>query len=359
MSTHACFEKHKELANRHEEKVRILLEESSKALKPGPDRVVKAGGLSASAGSAGLACKAVREAVAQQRLAVREYREASRLRPRDTETQQRLRAASLALRSLQDALDGPKPRPLRRFLAHYNLSIRYWDLGKAKQAIAEADRACQELRKVGLPCGCAEHNLLLMMQVHAEYRGEHRRLLDVLERSPEALHPNYELGIHFFDKRQLARAEAQLRFTRERARAVSALQLVEHDRQKLQASSGPADALACPAQDGKKAGRMIQLLEDVEDDLDFVAGLRQLWCVEEDAGKSEELQATGLRDGSRPHLLPCLHRRYSQDTGTCDAWWAQLCTSTDISLYAEAPRRTQAPARRQRPPSAAKPFLVC
>ncbi|CAE8613829.1 unnamed protein product, partial [Polarella glacialis] len=100
MSTHACFEKHKELANRHEEKVRILLEESSKALKPGPDRVVKAG-LSASAGSAGLACKAVREAVAQQRLAVREYREASRLRPRDTETQQRLRAASLALRSLQ------------------------------------------------------------------------------------------------------------------------------------------------------------------------------------------------------------------------------------------------------------------
>jgi len=218
-------------------------------------------------------------------------------------------------------------------------------MGKAKQALAEAERACEELRKQNLPCGCAEHNLLLMAQVHSEFKGEHQRLQEALERAPEAVGPNYELGIHYFDKRMLLKAEAQLRYTRERARAATSLQLVEQNRQLLQ---GEDDQL-WPAFDGKKAKRMATLLEDVEDDLDFVIGLREEWCLEEDAGKADELQATGIRDGARPQLLPCLHRRYSQDTAACDAWWCDLCNTSNVNLHAEAPKRPRsAPTRRQR-----------
>ncbi|CAK9032350.1 Hypothetical protein SCF082_LOCUS20036 [Durusdinium trenchii] len=114
----------------------------------------------------------IRTAAAQQRLAVREYKEAARLRPRDQDTKDQLRSACLVLRRLQALVDGPKQIPMRRFLAHYNLSIRYWDLGEARQAIDEARESCKELAKHGLPRGCAEHNLLLMMQVFTEFKGE-------------------------------------------------------------------------------------------------------------------------------------------------------------------------------------------
>ena len=33
-----------------------------------------------------------------------------------------------------------------RFLAHYNLSLRYWDLGEARQAIDEARESCKDRR---------------------------------------------------------------------------------------------------------------------------------------------------------------------------------------------------------------------
>jgi len=331
MSTYAIFEKHKQTAAEHESNVQSRLEEFSACLRhqKAIQNYASGGGIPTEA-----AAKIIRAAAVQQRLVVREYREAARLRPRDVDTKDRLRTASAVLRSLQASIDGPKPKPLRRFLAHYNLSIRYWDLGKAKQALAEAEKACQELKKHHLPCGCAEHNLLLMAQVHTEFKSEHRRFQEAVDRSPEAVGPNYELGIHYFDKRMLVRAEAQLRHTRDRARAVTALQLVEQDKQ-----ASCDDDAAWSYVDGKKARRMLQMLEDVEDDLDFIGGLRELWCVEEDAGKAEELQATGIRDGSRPHLLPCMHRRYSQDCTACDAWWNELCSSTDISLFAQAPKQ--------------------
>lgn len=334
MSTYASFEKHKQTAAEHESNVQARLEESSACLRHllAKQNYASGGGTPSEA-----AKRSIRAAAVQQRLVVREYREAARLRPRDVETKERLRTACAVLRSLQASIDGPKPKPLRRFLAHYNLSIRYWDLGKAKQALAEAEKACQELKKHHLPLGCAEHNLILMAQVHTEFKSEHRRFQEAVDRSPEAVNPNYELGIHYFDKRMLLRAEAQLRHTRDRARAVTAFQLVEQDR--LASQTFCDDDATWSYVDGKKARRMLQVLEDVEDDLDFIGGLRELWCVEEDAGKVEELQATGIRDGSRPHCLPCMHRRYSQDTASCDAWWNELCSSTDISLFAHAPKR--------------------
>jgi len=331
MSTFASFERHKKEAIKHESNVfHLLNKEDQEGLdRPSPsfpgDEKLRS-----------TAASKIRSAVAQQRLALREYKEAVRLRPRDVETKEQLHSARLVLRKLEALANGPKQIPMRRFLAHYNLSIRYWDKGEARQAIDEARESCKELAKHGLPRGCAEHNLLLMMQVYSEFKGEQKKLEDALQKSPEAIGPNYDLGIHFFDKRMLHKAEAQLRATRERAKTSSALQLVEQDLLVLQGEDVPP-----VAHDGKKATRMVRVLEDIEDDLKFIGRLKELWCVEEEAGKTGELQATGVRDGSLPQLLPCLHCRYSQDRAGCDAWLRDLSLRTDIDLKARASKRLQ------------------
>lgn len=301
-----------------------------------------AGGMAAAAleGAGDLsrsAAKIVRLAMAQQRLAVHEYKEAARLRPRDMDTKQRLSQCLAALKRLHGAVTGPRPRPLRRFVAHYNLSIRYWDLGKAKEALEEAEKACTELRKANLPCGCAEHNLVLMAQVQAEHAPEQRRLQEILAKHPEVLGANYDLGVLLFDKRMLLRAEAQLKWTQECAKAISARHLVEQSFDRR-----PAD----PELAIRRAGRMTNMLGELADDLDFIGGLRELWCVEEESGKADELQSTGIRDGARPRLLPCLRRRFSAESGPCDAWCSELCGRPDVDLTAQPCKHRDSNLRR-------------
>jgi len=347
MSTHACFERHKELARQHSERARMRLEDATTVWggrKQGGQNAAPSAMLLGIARAVTVpvrAIKLVQSAVTEHHLAIREYKEATRLRPRDEATKKFLRAAQKACKSLEVALAGPRPRPMRRFLAHYNLSLRYWDMGKAKQAIAQAELACEKLDKARLPRGCAEHNLVLMRQVHSHYHHEEKRLEEALQRSPQAVNashplkvvnPSYKLGILFFDKRMLLRAEKQLRFTLDHARAVSALQLVQHDKQRH--CQTPCGAPVWLSMERKKARRTTHLLEELEDDLDFISGLRERWCVEEEAGKAEELQTTGIRDGAQPHLLPCLHRRFAQDCRDCDQWWAQICERDDIDLHA-------------------------
>lgn len=301
----------------------MWLEDTSGFLRAGP------------APRTGAAAKTVRCAVEQQRLAVREYREAARLRPRDGGTRLRLRSAKELLQSLEASLRPAGPTPLRRFLAHYNLSLRYWDLGKTSQALAEAERACDELRQARLPCGCAEHNLTVMGQVRSRYSTEQRRLLEAVKRTPWSVRANYELGVLFFDKRMMKRAEEQLKLTRERARAASSQQLVCYD--KLRQQQVYAESPVWFTLEGRKAQRMAGMLDDLEDDLEFVASLQDAWCVEDEMGKAEELQDTGarcrggVRDGPRPHLLPCLHRRYSQDVDACEQWWSEISKRADLS----------------------------
>jgi len=100
---------------------------------------------------------------------------------------------------------------------------------------------------------------------------------------------------------------------------------------------------------------MTNLLDDIEDDLSFLAGLRQHWCAEEETGKSEELQETGVRDGARPHLLPCLRRRYSQDCRDCDEWWAELCRSSGLDLHAPPTQERRALSQHKRRPLSQRP----
>lgn len=407
------------------------------------------------------AAKAVRSAYAQQRLAVREYREAIRLRPRNAAVKQQLRSAITMERHLGASLTLPKPKPLGRFLAHYNLSIRYWDLGKVKQALHEADMACEELQRHGISGGCAEHNLMVIERVHADYRAQEMALVDAAKLRPQAVEPNYRLGELYFDKRMLLRAEAQLRWTLERANAARALRNVARDRddhlraewkqRKLLAAHGhalpespdallqrhgskaamkafeltagaaderlgispcgaPPDAVivgkvkpgswadaaglrpddelvsvngrplyefdwgpsyeAAPRVDFQRALRerpltivfsrpVSGILADLQDDLDFLGVLREQWCVEEEAGKRDEIQATGVRDPQRPQLLPCLHRRFSQDCEACDEWWAELCSRTDVDLCAlptnEAKQKNGPPVALSRCPSMGRP----
>lgn len=414
----------------HEDRGRMALEDAAATWQRGQPVTVARGG------DPRKAAKAVRAAYAQQRLAVREYREAVRLRPRNAEVKQQLRTAIALERSLEASLKTPKPKPLGRFLAHYNLSIRYWDLGKAKQALHEAEMACEELHRHGISGGCAEHNRMVIESVQADYRIEERVLVEAAQRSPQAVEPNYRLGELFFDKRMLLRAEAQLRWTLERANAANALRNVARDRDDMQKASwqqrkflaahgqalpdpleaplqrpgtkkamksfeltagaadqklgicpsgAPPDAVivgkvtpgswaeaaglrrddeivsvngrpviefdwgasneAAPRADFQRALRerpltlvfsrpVSGILADLQDDLDFLGVLREMWCVEEDAGKADQMQDTGIRDGQRPQLLPCLHRRFSQDCAACDAWWAEISSRTDVDLCA-------------------------
>lgn len=357
------------------------------------------------------------------------------MRPRNIAVKQQLRAAVVLEKQLEAALKAPAPKPLGRFLAHYNLSIRYWDLGKAKQALHEAEMACEELERHGISGGCAEHNRRTIEIVQTDWRAQEKELAEAVRRNPQAVEPNYRLGELFFDKRMLLRAETQLRWTMERASAANALRRVARDSayferakwaqaRQLATRSGksipappeplhqrpgavksmktfeltaaeadlklgispcgaPPDAVivgkvkpgswadaaglrpddevlsvngrslcefdcsvsqdVAPRADFQKALRdrpltivfsrpVSGILADIQDDLDFLGTLREMWCVEEEAGKTDEMQATGVRDGQRRQLLPCLHRRFSQDCAECDAWWAELCSRTDVDL---------------------------
>lgn len=328
----ACFERHRELAREHTERAERA---AARATFSTPSLGASfTGAVRPPSGS-----KALRCAVAQQRLALREYRDASRLRPRDTATRQQLADASSFMRSLEQTLEKPKTGGLRRFLAHYNLSIRYWDLGKAQQAISEAERACKELEKLSLPAGCAEQNRALMERIHAKQRTDQRRLCESVASAPNAVGPNYSLGILYFDKRMLLIADKQLRKARDCARSSSKLLLIEHDREKMQikalAADGAAPGAALMASTSaaslrgqRQRGRIAGVLEDLEDDLALLAELCSKWCAEEEAGKADDLQETGIRDGSRPQILPCLHRRYEESDpeacAACDRWSAAL-----------------------------------
>lgn len=279
-----------------------------------------------------------------------------------------LRAANLGAQRLWELLEEPKAKPLGRFLSHYNLSIRYWDLGNARQALKEAEFACEELGKANLPLGCAGHNRDAMEMAQARFGEEERRCVDAVREKPEAVKSNYDLGVLLFDKRMLKRAEAQLKYAHERVKASLALAGVEAEKLRqmgldtarpraLQQVGGPPAVLASElspklsAAEAKQA-KLLDLKGELQDDLGFIAGLRSRWCVEEEAGKGGELQGTSVRDGARPQLLPCLRRRFLQageDSCACDAWWSEVFSRTDVALHA-----VPSPARARRGPPPAK-----
>merc|ERR1719217_1816408 len=111
---------------------------------------------------------------------------------------------------MKQDMAGPKSKPLLRFVSHFNLAIRYWDLGKATLARHQAEAACVILKHLNLPQGCAAHNVKVMEEVSKRFAGVERSLNETVERNPDSVKANYELGVLLFDKRMLLKAESQL-----------------------------------------------------------------------------------------------------------------------------------------------------
>ena len=127
-------------------------------------------------------------------LALREWREARRLRPHHPlPPQQIARLEQLGLAELPS----PSLPSLSAVAASFNLTVRYWDKGEGGFALAEA-RKCQELfeksdtaSRHGL--GCIGHNLAAILKVP----------------SPKST-AGYAEALRLFDRRMLGACERKL-----------------------------------------------------------------------------------------------------------------------------------------------------
>lgn len=282
------------------------------------------------------------------RFAIHELKQCIRLRPRDDGAKLKLREAKALAREAD-----PKQRfkPMLRFVCHFNMSIRYWDLGKPRLAHSEAELAYGILQKLRLPFGCASHNLEAMSRLQEQFRDDERRLARALDATRgRGIRQSYQLGVLYFDKRMLLRAEAQLKWTHEQLKSRCALKLVQHEKeqQQKQGQKGFGSSMGGGGgsnEDDNPTLRWMQEeevrkdfvdlrqdLEAVEDDLEFLAQTKETFCVEAEEGKSKALVATGVRDGLRPQLLPCLQARLSTNCSACNEWWADLCSRPDLDF---------------------------
>jgi len=213
----------------------------------------------------------------QLSLAIREYKEARRLRPRDAQIQERLKAAVSRFRTMAAQPNAP----LLRFVSHFNLSLRYWDEGKTALAIKQAEYSVDLLNAEGLPSGCADHNLEAMRQLTARFRKTERNLLQSLEKS-KSVKNMYRLGVLYFDKRMLVKAEEQMKKTENMIKG--------------------AFSLAQTKWDAEKSEKILGDLEGVQDDLVFCRKLRHSLC-----------------QNDKP-LMCCFTNRFEAPQASCIAW---------------------------------------
>eukprot|EP00397_Hematodinium_sp_SG-2012_P047959 GEMP01054752.1.p1 GENE.GEMP01054752.1~~GEMP01054752.1.p1 ORF type:complete len:270 (+),score=46.01 GEMP01054752.1:48-812(+) len=224
----------------------------------------------------------------QLSLAIREYKEAKRLKPRDQSVKDRLKSAVIRYRKISPH----QPTiPMLRFASHFNLSLRYWDEGKTDLALTEAFYSITLLESAKLPYGCAEHNLNAMKQLTTKYRAMERGLITGLRHS-RSIKNMYRLGVLLFDKRMLHKAEDQLRKTEDMLKAALALAKQRKDDEELQ--------------------RFRDDHEGVLDDLSFCRKLRLTMSQTEGP------------------LLPCLTHRFDAPQASCIRWMEDLSSRTNI-----------------------------
>ena len=132
--------------------------------------------------------------------AVREWREAIRIRPNCIEASNGLKRA---VENSEKKVEEKQPVDLSRFARQFNLSIRYWDDGQPGWALKEARAAMQTLRDVlgnKFPGpGCAAHNVLSILKVSKAAR---------LKKNSAC--STYSHALWLFDQRQLGASEKQL-----------------------------------------------------------------------------------------------------------------------------------------------------
>jgi len=224
----------------------------------------------------------------QLSLAVREYREAHRLRPRDQGVIDRLNA-SIRRYKEREPIKGIN---LGRFVSHYNLSLRYWDEGKSDLALQEAALAVRILQKYDLPTGCAEHNLDIMKDMNKRYGRVEHQLLSHLDKA-KSVGNMYRLGVVLFDKRMLIKAEEQMKQVENMIKAALALAHHKKDAERIESLNDD--------------------LEGVQDDIAYSHALRY-----------------NVNQSCEGSLKPCVSRRYDGEHEGCDQWWRYMASRADI-----------------------------
>ncbi|CAD7949173.1 unnamed protein product [Amoebophrya sp. A120] len=207
-------------------------------------------------------------------LAVREYKEALRIKPQDANAQNRLNFVERAF------LKEKPVKGMLRFVSHYNLSLRYWDKGKATLAIKECENAITILKNFGLPMTGLIDVLDKMQVVHEGAKFREQKLEDQLafprnEAKKPELH--YRLGVLYFDKRMfdVARKEMQKAETSMKQRGYLTL----HQK------ASPETCM-----------RVREQLEGIRDDLDVLAVKQRRFCLEAPGSMSIATSAFGSKE---------------------------------------------------------------
>mmetsp|Transcript_36895 Transcript_36895/g.88844 ORF Transcript_36895/g.88844 Transcript_36895/m.88844 type:complete len:345 (+) Transcript_36895:26-1060(+) len=324
MATVQCFHHHIETAKGHEKQARVHEAHACKfegvSSSPPPPGVRDAAAVQQRAQN--MAMNARKRQLQELKLAEIEYKNAVRLRPRDPAARDALRRCSQDVSSAASAIAGPTPIPLLRVVARYNLALRYWDQGKERCAIDEARAAVRGLEEHGLPAGCARHCLEEMLALQAYHYHQDREVRERLKRHPRSVRCNYGFALTCFDKRQLIKAEEAFVQCKAILGSLGTLALARRKPATPGRHRGVAqEAVAQLAEeaDNEKYDRIREDLTGLGDDLQYVRELRELYCEELEDNKADVLKGTGVRDGLRPDLLPCLRSRFPQHapTGIC------------------------------------------
>ena len=126
------------------------------------------------------------------KLALREWREARRLRPHHPDP-----GAEIARLENISSQEISSQVSLNAVTASFNLTVRYWDKGEGSFALAEARKCKEALEKTGLAerhgLGCVGHNLSAILAV---------------SRSPSTR--GYAEALRLFDRRMMLACERKL-----------------------------------------------------------------------------------------------------------------------------------------------------
>jgi len=253
----------------------------------------------------------VGNAAAQWKLATRELREAARLRPHDEDDD----GAVVQLRKLKEDMKkrgGPQKASMARFASRFNLAIRYWDLGKSQMAMREMQEAGTCLKAAGKPLGCVRCCQEIMQRLTDGYHSREAHYRERLKKKPRSVALQYALGVMYFDKRMLRKAEEQLTVARELAHFRKQVAQERAVRKKLE-----------------DEGFENEDYDGVQDDLDFCKELREIVDV------NGTYTFPGADLGERPavRLVPCLQARFTEEfhaVPRCEQWVNNLYADPDL-----------------------------
>jgi hypothetical protein len=240
------------------------------------------------------------KAITQWQLACRELKEAIRLRPHDDALKVKLKR----LRAILKKHEEKERAPMMRFSSHFNLAIRYWDMGKGRMAMREMLEGQACLREAGKSAGCTQCCLQIMEHLTSANSSREARCRSVVKERPRSVAAQYALGVVFFDKRMLQKAETQFTAVRELA---------------LFRKKAAVERAVRKGTAGMSEGYEAEDFEGVEDDLAFVKELKDTLNVQ----GTYTYPGADLGERAFARLVPCLQQRFTGDLAplpSCQQW---------------------------------------